>query len=244
MNNVQPARKEKRRFAANFLSILTSDVLNRGTTFVIYIVVARQLGSHSFGQMSLALTLFYSFQVLAAFGLQNLITREVAKDLTKSDQYFVNALLVGLITSIGATALMAATVFVLQYSPETRNLILLTSLAIVPFVIGAVCDSVIRGWEKMHLVAFAQVPANLAKVIATLIALYYGGGVLEVVAIIVVSQFVVSAILFFLVLTRLDGFQLRPVELAYAWSMAKRATTFMGIDTVIAWWASHKASSV
>ncbi len=238
MSDIQTSKPEKRRFAGNFVSILTSDVLNRGTTFVIYIVVARQLGSHAFGQMSLALTLFYSFQVLAAFGLQNLITREVAKDRTQSDRYFFNALLVGLITASGATGLLVATVFGLKYSIETRNLILLTSLGIFPFVIGAICNSVIRGWEKMHLIAFAQIPANLAKVIATLIVLAYGGGVLKVIAILVGSQFLGAAILLCLTLTRLDVIQLKLLEPRFAWSMAKRSATFMGIDTVVAWWTS------
>ena len=238
MNNVRPARQEKHRFAANFVSIFASDVLNRGTTFLIYIIVARQLGTLAFGQMSLALTLFYSFQVVATFGLQQLITREVAKDRDQSDRYFVNALLVAVVTSIGATGLLAAMVFVLGYSLETRNLILLISLGIVPFAIGAICDSVIRGWEKMHLIASAQIPANLAKVVATLVALSYGGGVFGVVAILVASQFAITAILLFQMLTRLDGFQLRSLEPRFAWSLAKRSTTFMGIDTVAAWWTS------
>lgn len=238
MSNVQPPRREKQRFATNFVSILASDVFNRGTTFLIYIVVARQLGSYAFGQMSLALTLFYSFQVVATFGLQRLITREVAKDLDKTDRYFVNALSVGLISSLGATGLLAAAVFILNYSPDTRNLILLISLGIVPFTLGAICDSVIRGWEKMHLISSAQIPVNIAKVAVTLVALSYGGGMVEVIAILVVSQYAIAAILLLLTLTRLDGFKLQSPEPRFAWSMAKQSTTFVGIETIVAWWAS------
>ena len=86
-----------RRFAKNFLAILTSDVLNRGTTFLIYVLGARELGPESFGQMSLALTFFYSFQVIAVFGMPTLLTREVAKDHDQSMKYFSNGMLVGLL---------------------------------------------------------------------------------------------------------------------------------------------------
>ena len=64
----------------NAVSILTSDVMNRATSFVLYALVARRLGAHEFGQLTLAFTLFYTFQVFAVGGLKTLIVRQVAKD--------------------------------------------------------------------------------------------------------------------------------------------------------------------
>jgi O-antigen/teichoic acid export membrane protein len=229
---------ETRRFAGNLISILSSDVVNRGTTFVIYIAVSRQLGTLAFGQLSLALALFYSFQTVAAFGLQQFITREVAKHSGESQRYFSNALAIGLLTSTVATALMMAMTLVLNYSPETRNLILAISLGIIPFVIGSICDSVIRGLEKMHLIALAQIPANLIKVVATIVVIYAGGGVLAVVVILAGVQFIIAAVLFSIVAIRLRGFQWKSLSLDFAWSMAKRSMTFMGINAAVAWWTS------
>lgn len=226
------------RFASNLSAVLTSDVLNRGTTFLIYIIVARQLGQIAFGQMSLALTLFYSFQVIAVFGLQTLITRAVAQDREHSGKYFSGGILVGTVASLAATGLMIGAVFLLDYKPETHNLIMLTSLGLFPFMIGTVCSAVIRGWEKMHLIAFVQVPVNLLKVVATVVALWVGGGIYSVVAILVASQFLIG-----LPLLAITVFQLRPwgagaLSLRFALSLARRSLTFVGIDTVSAWWAS------
>src|SRR5438552_18209923 len=78
------------RILGNAASILASDVVNRGTSFVLYALVARHLGAFAFGQLSLALTLFYTFQVLAAAGLRTLVVREVAKDKRKTNSYLVN----------------------------------------------------------------------------------------------------------------------------------------------------------
>jgi len=238
LNNRPEKNREARRFAGNLVSILSSDVVNRGTTFVIYIMVSRELGTLAFGQLSLALALFYSFQTVAVFGLQQFITREVAKQTDKSQRYFTNALLIGLTTSIIGTALMMAMTVLLNYSPETQNLILVISLGIIPFVISSICDSVVRGWEKMHLIALAQIPANAIKVVATTFVIYTGGGVFEVVAILAGAQFIIAAILFSIVAVYLRGFQWNAISLPSAWSIAKRASTFMGIDAAVAWWTS------
>ena len=79
-----------RKAGGNALSILTSDAMNRVTSFVLYALVARHLGTHEFGQLSLALTLFYIFQVLAVAGLKTLTIRQVTKDPAQTSRYFIN----------------------------------------------------------------------------------------------------------------------------------------------------------
>src|ERR671919_2709116 len=112
------------RILANAASILASDVVNRGTTFVLYALVARYLGAFEFGQLSLALTLFYMFQVLAAAGLKTLVVREVARDKKKTGCYLVH----GSVTVAATCALSITGLFVfvriMGYSPPTASLIL------------------------------------------------------------------------------------------------------------------------
>ena len=227
------------RFIRNLAAILTSDVLNRGTTFVIYILVARQLGTYAFGQMSLALTLFYSFQVVASFGMQTLVTREIAQDESSAAKYLANSLLLGLVTSVSATALLVGAVVALNYPAETRDLIMVTAIGLVPFTIGTICESVIRGLEKMHLIAIVQVPVNLLKVLATVYLLFWTTGtVLQVVLIIVIARFLVGVSL--LIITAYQTGQWLPslFDRSFAWSILRRSTTFVGIDAFTAWWTS------
>ena len=74
-----------RSAGGNALSILTSDAMNRATSFVMYALVARHLGAQDFGQLSLAFSLFYMFQVFAIAGLKVLIIRQVAKDRSQTN---------------------------------------------------------------------------------------------------------------------------------------------------------------
>src|SRR5437868_13761323 len=89
-----------RKVSANALSILSSDVMNRATSFVLYALVARHLGAHEFGQLTLSFTLFYAFQVFAVGGLKTLLIRQVAKDRTQTARYFLNGCAIVMLTSI------------------------------------------------------------------------------------------------------------------------------------------------
>ena len=83
-----------RKTSGNALSILSSDVMNRMTSFVLYAMVARHLGAQAFGQLTLAFTLFYTFQVFAVGGLKTLIVRQVAEDRSQTRLYFLNGMMI------------------------------------------------------------------------------------------------------------------------------------------------------
>ncbi len=239
MSGNQPTAKSiARRFVTNLAAVLTGDLLNKGTTFLIYILVARHLGAYSFGQMSLALTLFYAFQVIAAFGMQTLITREIAKDEQVAGRYFVGGLLVGLVASLAAMVLLIVSVVALNYPLDTRNVILVTSLGLIPFAVASTCEAVIRGWEKMHLIALVQIPVNLLKVLATVYLIWFGGNVFQIVAVIVFAQFLIALSLLVITVRHLEPWNSSFLDLTFVWSIVTRSTTFVGIDTVTAWWTS------
>src|SRR2546421_9810155 len=97
-----------RTIGANALSILTSDVMNRATSFVLYAMVARRLGAFEFGQLSLAFSIFYAFQVFAVAGSKTLIVRQVAKDRSQTRMYFVNGCTIVSLASIVSLAAVFA----------------------------------------------------------------------------------------------------------------------------------------
>src|SRR5438477_4873419 len=99
-----PSRIQK--VAVNVLFVLTTDVVNRVTTFALYALVARLLGALEFGQFSLALTLFATFQVFAVAGLKTLIARAVSRDRSLTSQYLVNSSMVVVVTSTLAIAIL------------------------------------------------------------------------------------------------------------------------------------------
>ena len=107
-----------RKTGGNALSILSSDVMNRATSFVLYALVARHLGVQEFGELTLAFTLFYVFQVFAVVGLKTLIIRQVAKDRTQTWLYFTNGSGIVALTSLSSFLVLFGFVGLMHYPPN------------------------------------------------------------------------------------------------------------------------------
>ncbi len=225
-----------RRMIRNVASILTSDVLNRATTFVIYILVGRYLGAFEFGQLSLGLTLFYTFQVVAVGGIKTLITREIAKDKTKTEKYFLNgSMLVGVFFILSITSLLLF-IWVMKYATETAVIILILSLGLLPYALSAVCEAVFQAWEQMHYIAYANVPTNIAKVFFACLILAQGHGLFHLIILILAVHIARLGIEWWL-LRQFVSRSLMRIDLRFSLGMTKKTITFLGIDSIIAIWS-------
>lgn len=222
-----------RKTGGNALSILTSDVMNRATSFVLYALVARHLGAHEFGQLALAFTLFYAFQVLAAGGLKTLITREVAKDRSRTGSYFINGSILVVVSSLCSFVALVAFVYILQYPPDTRRVILLLSLGLLPYAFSAVCEGIFQAWERMHYIACVNVPLNVVKIACAFLLLSGQYGLDAVVLIVVSSLVAIAGIEGWILLRR---FPRQPARFMPSSSLAmvRSAGTFLGIDATVA----------
>ena len=226
-----------RRILGNAVSILTSDVVNRGTTFLLYALVARHMGAFEFGQFSLALTLFYTFQVVAVAGLKTLIVREVARDRAKTDAYLINGSAVVVASCLLSIASLLLFVRLMGYARETASLILLLSLGLLPFALSAVCEAVFQAWEKMRLIAWGNAPASLAKAGLAFLALSRGCGLYQLIVLILLTHAAIACVEWRLMLRHIT----RPranLDLGFSLGMIRSTATFLGIDATIALWSS------
>jgi O-antigen/teichoic acid export membrane protein len=222
-----------RRIASNAASMLTSNVISRAMSFVTYTLVARFLGASQFGQLSVAVALFSIFQLFAIAGLVTFTTREVAKDHSNTDRYFVNASIVVLFTSVLSTGVMFAIVRILNYAPDTSLVILLLSLGLVPYALSQIAEAVLIGWEKMHFIAYANVPSNVGQVAVVFVLLTNGFDV-RFVAITMAVVYLVILLIDWYLLTRAIGIPRAKFELPFAIEITKTASTFLGIQSLLA----------
>ena len=80
---LSPPVKKKRQslpMLKNIISMLASAILIRGSSFVLYLLIGRFLGTYEFGQTSLSLSLLNTVEVIAADWLVTYIIREVARN--------------------------------------------------------------------------------------------------------------------------------------------------------------------
>jgi O-antigen/teichoic acid export membrane protein len=230
-----------RNIGGNALSILTSDVMNRATSFVIYAMVARKLGAFEFGQMSLALSLFYIFLIFAVSGVKTLLIREVAQDRSLTRRYLVNGCLIVGAMSFVSLAAVFGFVRAVDYVGGTKLVVLLLSLGILPSAISAVCEGIFQAWERMNYIAYVNVPTNLTKMTGAYLLLFWNRGLYTVILLLLAAFFTAASVELWLVLTR---FQTEPapgragpgagIDLRFALATLRSASTFLGIDSTCA----------
>ncbi len=225
------------RLISNVFSMLTSDVLNRVTTFVLYALVARYLGTFEFGQLSLALLLFYTFQVFAALGIRMLLAREVARNPERTEQYLVNGSVTVFLAALLSILVLLIFTWIMGYSLDTATVIMMMSLGIIPYALANVCEGIFQARERMSFIAYANGPANIFKVITAVIILEQGFGVyMLTIALVLTHLFILLIEWYFLV-----RYIVRPrlqIDFSFCSTILKQVIPFLGIDSVAAIWAS------
>src|SRR5690242_9215272 len=222
-----------KKVSANALSILSSDVMNRVTSFVLYAMVARHLGAQEFGQLTLALTLFYTFQVFAVGGLKTLIVRQVAKDRSQTRLYFLNGLLIVAFTSIVSLIALWSFVYVMHYPLATTRVILLLSFGLVPYTISAVCEGLFQAWERMPYIACVNVPVNVAKVVGAFVLLTMNRSLYSVVLVLLASLAVIAVVEVWILLSKFSS-PPASIDIRFSLRTMRTAATFLGIDGTLA----------
>ncbi|MGH1490449.1 MAG: oligosaccharide flippase family protein [Acidimicrobiales bacterium] len=171
MTKVRSERWALQSFATNTVSIIGSEVFVRATNFLVYAWIARRLGLLPFGQLSLALSLFYLFQIISTVGQPNLITRDIAIDpgsvraRTRSARSVVMA--------GTALSMIPLAVLIALFGWETKTIvtILIVFTGLLPNALSQVLEGVLRGLEKMQYIALANVPIHLLKAVVAYVVL-------------------------------------------------------------------------
>ncbi len=222
------------RLLGNASWLFVGDFLGRLSVFVLYALVARWLGTTQFGQLSLGLTLLSTFQLLATMGLKSLVIREVSRDLTATGSYLANG--GALVTGMALVAMLGMYLLsiVLGYSLDTRHVIALLSLTILPTALSTICEALLQAHGKTHLITLTQIPVHLLRMgsIWVLLELRYD---LDMVLISNVALYVLGLALLVVVLARVLGKQvLSALHLTERGirSVLRMSKAFLGIEVV------------
>ena len=110
---------------------ISTHILNLGINLVIAILLARWLGPKALGQYALATSIAGIVFGIINFGLQGIITREVAKNKENARKYIGNALGIRLLISLPVGVMFSSAIgFGLGFRGETLTLVFLASVFI------------------------------------------------------------------------------------------------------------------
>jgi O-antigen/teichoic acid export membrane protein len=222
-----------RNILGNVVSMISHDIALRAATFVLYLLVGRYLGAYEFGQMSLALSLFYTFQVIAVAGLKVLITRKVTTDPASTNRYLVNGSLIALIASLFSMLLLVAFVRLLNYSEDTISVIMLMALSLLPYGLSSVCEAIFQAWEQMHYIAYVSVGVNLVKIALAYVFLAQGYGLYAIILLLFLCHTAVLLLNWGIIGWRITRPQLR-IEWRFILKTVREVIPFLGIYGLLA----------
>jgi O-antigen/teichoic acid export membrane protein len=213
------------------MSLLTTDVLNKAATFVVYALVGRYCGPRAFGQLSLGLTLLYTFQVFASAGLPTLITRDVAKLPRLAGSYCANAGVIVCGAFIVNFVILALLVLLSQYPPDTSEVILILGLGILPWSLATNIEAIFRAREQIHLLAFVAIPINVCRVTASCYVLLRGGSVIDIAYVLLSCQTAAMLCEAAILLREIPLSDIR-IARAECTDLLHRTWRFLGIDSL------------
>jgi O-antigen/teichoic acid export membrane protein len=220
-----------RRVVVNTMSLLTTDVLNKAATFVVYALVGRYCGARAFGQLSLGLTLLYTFQVFASAGLPTLITRDVAKLPRLAGSYFANAAVIVCGAFVVNFVILALLVVVSQYPRDTSEVILILGLGILPWSLATNIEAIFRAREQIHLLAFVAIPINVCRVGVSYYVLLHGGSVIDIAYVLLACQTAAMLCEVSILLREIPLSDIRVARVECA-DLLRRTWRFLGIDSL------------
>lgn len=174
MNTVQ-------RLLSNTVLAFAAGVVVKAGNALLFILIGRQLGPGDSGLFSLGTT-FYTFVFgLSALGLTELMVRELAPRREESGRYLINYLALRLLSAVVAYGLLVAAVrFLLPYSAETNEVILILSLAVLPEAVFTICQALFEAHERFGVPLLASVASSGLKLAGGLWLLAVGATVTQI----------------------------------------------------------------
>lgn len=171
----------------SFFGIVTN-LLNRVGNILLLVLIIQAGSLDTAGSFDLAISYFFVASRIAFWGLDQILTRDVARDRSLHAVYIVNFLLARLVLSLGVLALVVGGLSFSGYSAETKLLITISLIAVVPEAINNLCQGVFAAFEEQWFTSLATFANLLCKLGLGIWLVSSGYGLIAVMSAIVMGH--------------------------------------------------------
>lgn len=171
---------DARSAVKNSVASISGQLINLVVGIVSSVYIARVLGKDQFGMISWAFGLYGIMRAFACFGIDNVITRDVARDRDKAPEYLLSSFAAKLIFSsvcyLGICLYLAAR----GYTGLQLAVGYIISTMIIFESLDFSSRSVMVAVERQELSAIVAIATNVLRVVATLVLIYFGFNIVAV----------------------------------------------------------------
>ena len=171
---------ETRRIFPNTAYRAAADVGSKVVSIAFFVVMARKLGEAAFGTFTFGLAFAALVTVLAGFGQDNVLIREVARDRSRLHYYFTNTFLLKLLLAAPVIGLGTLLTALGGMESATRTVVLLLGFAILAELLASTCFAVYQAFERMAFIPIVIISQRVITAAAGIAAMTLGGGVVTV----------------------------------------------------------------
>jgi O-antigen/teichoic acid export membrane protein len=148
---------------------------------LLAVVIGRALEPAQLGILYIVSAISSFVYVIVDWGQGTYLVREMARGRIDEPELIGSALLIRLATIAFSSAIAVAIALALGYGGQIVALTLLAMIAAVPVMLFAPYDYSFRGKDRMDIDAFVNIVGKAMTLVATAIALRFGGGLTEVI---------------------------------------------------------------
>ena len=214
-----------RRVAKNSIAPIVLNLFNRSIDFAFAMLAARILGPGGLGRYAWAINAYLWFDIVANFGLDMYLMREVSSRRKATRRLFVNTTVLRLLLYVVVVPLAAGFIFgwhtvIGALSSDVIWAVALLCLGMLPGSLANGVASLFKAWEKHEVPAAVQTLTTIVKVVLGVIALISGLGIAGLAGASIVTNLVtlsVNAVLAY----RLVWREAPPAEVDVSWSLQR-----------------------
>lgn len=189
-----------RRVAKNSLAPIVLNLFNRIIEMAFAALMARILGPEGNGRYATAVNIYIWFDIIANFGLDMLLMREVARQRERAWYLFLNASVLRLVLFAAAIPLLGGFLAGWQsmgapLATETVWAVLLLYVGLLPGSLAYGLSALFRGFEKHEYPAAIQTVTTIIKVTLGVLVLVGGLGIVGLAAASIVTNLVTLGVL-------------------------------------------------
>ena len=174
-----------RRVAKNSIAPIILNLFNRAIEMALAALMARMLGPVGNGRYAWAINAYLWFDIVANFGLDMYLMREVSRERASARRVFINTTVLRLLLFLGVAPLLGGFLAGWQalggaLPAETRWAVVLLYLGLLPGSLANGLAALFRACEKHEYPAAIQTVTTVIKVTLQTLALVGGLGIVGV----------------------------------------------------------------
>jgi O-antigen/teichoic acid export membrane protein len=173
---------------------IISNLLNRLGNTLLFIGVIQVLGIDAAGVFSIGVSYFFISSRFSFWGLDHLLTREVAKEKGQATEFFTNFLAARIIISAVMLAIFLFIVYLSPYQQGTKMVIYVMLLAVLPENVNNLCWAAFAAFEELQFSSLSSLVGGVLKVGPGFFLLWQGYDLTFIALVFLFSQLVTMAI--------------------------------------------------